>query len=325
MLRGMGYRFRHDDESVEAGFRRIAREQLTKALDALEHDGALHEGVHDARKRVKKLRGLLRLVRPAFRRYGQENARLRDAARTLSGLRDHTAMIETLDRLSARHPGRLDEGDIAPLRRALEARRDEAAGNDDPDGRIEAFRDVLRKTRNRAEDWTLGAKGWKALGPGLAATCAGGREAAARARRKGRAEDFHELRKRVKDHGYHARLLAPVWPVLMEPYADLLDDLGERLGEQHDLVAFAPLVATSDLATATRVALGDLVEEERRALEARALETGARVFAEKPKAMARRMGAWWDAWRADPGAVDQDDAKEPPSAASISATLSSIP
>jgi CHAD domain-containing protein len=325
MLPGMGYRFRHDDESVEAGFRRIAREQLTKALDALDDDGALHEGVHDARKRVKKLRGLLRLVRPAFKRYGKENARLRDAARTLSGLRDHTAMIETLDRLTARHPDRIDGEQVLPLRRALEARRDEAAQENDPDGRIEAFRDVLRKTRDRAEGWTLRSKGWKALGPGLAATYAGGRAATARARRKGRAEDFHEFRKRVKDHGYHARLLTPVWPLLMEPYAALMDDLGELLGEQHDLVAFAPIVAASDLATATRAALGDLVEEERRALEVRALVTGARVYAERPRATARRFGAWWATWAADPSAVDQDEAKDPPSAASISATLSSMP
>ena len=321
----MGYRFRHDDASVEAGLRRIAREQLTKALAALDEDGALHEGVHEARKRVKKLRGLLRLVRPGFARYGKENARLRDAARTLSGLRDRTAMIETLDRLTARYPDRIDADEVAPLRRALEARRDEAARRDDPGDRIAAFREVLRKTRGRAEGWSLKSEGWKALGPGLAASYGRGRTAMAHAHGTDREEDFHEFRKRVKDHGYHARLLAPVWPVLMEPYAVLLDDLGERLGESHDLVTFVPLVAASELKTDARAALEDLAREERRTLEARALVIGARVFAERPKALAKRMGAWWAAWEADPLAVDQDDAKDPPSAASISAMLSSIP
>jgi CHAD domain-containing protein len=321
----MGYRFRHDDESVEAGFRRIAGEQLERALMALDDDGALHEGVHDARKRIKKLRGLLRLVRPGFKGYARENATLRDAARTLSGLRDHTAMIQTLDRLSARYPNRIDRRRMVPLRRALEARRDEAAADADLAARIEAFREVLRATRERAEGWRLKADGWEALGPGLALTYGRGREAMAVAHRTGRGEDFHEFRKRVKYHGYHARLLAPMWPPLMEPCAALLDDLGEVLGEQHDLVAFAPAVAVSDLGADARAALEELTVEARRALEARALVTGARVFAEKAKAMARRMGAWWDAWRADPGAVDQDDAKDPPSAASISAMLSSIP
>lgn len=320
----MGYRFRHDDESVEAGVRRIAAEQLTKALASLDDDGALHAGIHDARKRVKKLRGLLRLVRPAFKGFSEENARLRDAARTLSGLRDHTAMLETLARLTARHP-EVDGRRMVPLRRALEARRDAAAGAPDLTDRIAAFRDALRETRARAEGWRLKARGWEALGPGLARTYGRGRDAMAFAHKTGRGEDFHEFRKRVKYHGYHARLLAPVWPPLMEPYAALLDDLGEVLGESHDLVAFAPHVAVSELKTEARAALEDLVAEERRRLEARALVVGARVFAEQPKAMARRMGAWWAAWAADPGALDQDDANDPPSAASISAMLSAIP
>jgi CHAD domain-containing protein len=320
----MGYRFRHDDADVAAGFRRIAGEQLGRAVASLEGD-ALHAGVHDARKRVKKVRGLLRLARPGFKGFARENAALRDAARTLSGLRDHAAMIEALDRLAARYPERVDAVRLGPLRQEMEARRDEAAGANDLPERIEAFRVVLGAAKDRAEGWRLKAKGWEALWPGLAMIYGQGREAMAVAHKTGRGEDFHAFRKRVKDHGYHARLLAPVWPVLMEPYAALVDDLGEVLGEQHDLVAFAPVVAASAMAPGARAALEDLIVEERRRLEARALVVGARVYAEKPKAMARRMGAWWAAWAADPSAVDQDDAKEPPSAASISAMLSSIP
>jgi CHAD domain-containing protein len=322
---GMGYRFRHDDESVEAGFRRIAAEQLKRAVASLEDDGALHAGVHDARKRIKKVRGLLRLVRPGFARFAAENATLRDAARTLSGLRDHAAMIEALDRLAARYPERVEAERMGPLRAELESRRNEAAGANDLADRIAAFREVLRDTRDRAEGWRLKAGGWKALGPGLALIYGQGREAMAVAHKTGRGEDFHTFRKRVKDHGYHARLLSPVWPVLMEPYAALVDDLGELLGEQHDLVALAPVVAGSALDPAARAELEELIVAERRRLEARALVIGARVYAEKPKAMARRLGAWWAAWAADPSAVDQDDAKDPPSAASISAMLSSIP
>ena len=321
----MGYRFRHDDDGVEAGFRRIAAEQLGKALAALADDGALHAGVHDARKRVKKLRALLRLVRPGFKGFARENATLRDAARTLSGLRDHAAMIEALDRLSARYPERVEAERMGPLRADLGARRDEAARANDLPERIAAFRGVLRDARDRAGNWRLKAQGWKALGPGLARIHGQGRAAMAVAHKTGRGEDFHAFRKRVKDHGYHARLLAPIWPVLMEPYATLLDDLGEVLGEQHDLVAFAPVVAGSALDPAVRAELEELIVAERRRLEARALVIGARVSAEKPTAVARRLGAWWAAWAADPSAVDQDDAKDPPSAASISAMLSSIP
>lgn len=325
-MRGMGYRFSHEDEGVQAGFRRIAVEQLARAVSSLEDGDALHAGVHDARKRVKKLRGLLRLVQPGFKAYRQENACLRDAARTLSGLRDHAAMIETLDQLTARYPRRIDGRRIGPLRRELEARRDVAAEAEDLADRIEAFRDVLRQTRDRAEGWELKASGWAALGPGLALTYGRGRAAMAVAQETGIDEDFHDFRKRVKDHGYQVRLLAPVWPVLMDPYAALLEDLGEVLGDQHNLVAFAPIVAASEMKTEAREALADLVTEERHRLETRALIIGARVFAEKPAAMARRLGAWWAAWEEDPTAIDQEDTNDdPPGAASISAMLEPTP
>lgn len=321
----MGYRFRHDDDSVEAGVRRIATEQLTKAIASLDDDGALHEGVHDARKRIKKLRALLRLIKPGFKRQASENATLRDAAQTLSGLRDHAAMLETLDRLAARHEDRIGTAHVAAVRDALEARRDAAGDAADLTERIEAFRNVLREARDRVETWRLKGAEWEALGPGLARSYAGGQTAMRAAHKAGHAEDFHDFRKRVKDHGYHARLLAPIWPPLMDPYAALLDDLGERLGEQHDLVEFTAVLADAEVKGKVRTAFRDIVAEERQALEARALVVGARVYAETPKAVARRLGAWWAAWRADPSAVDQDDANDPPSAASISAMVSAIP
>ena len=55
------------DEDVESGIRRVAYEQLDKCLDELDDDSLeAHATVHQARKRCKKLRGLVRLVRPAL-------------------------------------------------------------------------------------------------------------------------------------------------------------------------------------------------------------------------------------------------------------------
>ena len=75
------------DESASAAVRRIAREQLGKIRDGVgvppqERD----EAVHDARKRFKKLRALLKLVRDEVPRktYRRENTWFRDTARPLS-------------------------------------------------------------------------------------------------------------------------------------------------------------------------------------------------------------------------------------------------
>ncbi|MBC8129586.1 MAG: CHAD domain-containing protein, partial [Rhizobiaceae bacterium] len=126
---------------LDAETRRVFTEQLDKATAELSApasgpDGDLHEAIHDARKRLKKLRGLLRLVRPGHERfYRTENERLRDIARTLSAVRDRTALIESLDALEAHVPASLAasavEGSFAGVRAGLETRRRaalEAAG-----------------------------------------------------------------------------------------------------------------------------------------------------------------------------------------------------
>jgi len=63
----MSYRI-EADESLEEGVRRVADEQIEKALDSLDLDASestekAGEAIHDARKRMKKTRSLLRLAR----------------------------------------------------------------------------------------------------------------------------------------------------------------------------------------------------------------------------------------------------------------------
>ena len=78
----MAYRFSVTDRSVQAGVRRIACEQIDKAIAEIENtELPLDETIFQIRKRCKKIRGLLRLVRPSFDGYARENAIFRDAAR----------------------------------------------------------------------------------------------------------------------------------------------------------------------------------------------------------------------------------------------------
>ncbi|MGO7159684.1 CHAD domain-containing protein, partial [Rhizobium johnstonii] len=89
----MAYRIRPEADFTEV-FRNVATEQLKRAVTVLEErpHGA-HEAIHSFRKNLKRLRSLYRLVArevPDFQ--AQENARLRDAARSLSAIRDAAAL-----------------------------------------------------------------------------------------------------------------------------------------------------------------------------------------------------------------------------------------
>ena len=66
-------------ERVPDGIRRTAREELESAANQLEgRAGATRdEAIHEARKSIKKVRGVLRLMRPELgETYGAESARL---------------------------------------------------------------------------------------------------------------------------------------------------------------------------------------------------------------------------------------------------------
>src|SRR5262245_25721620 len=91
------------EHSLRKSLRRIARSQMDAVLKELTAgaNGPRDEVVHEVRKSFKKVRAVLRLVRPVIgeKCYRRENTCFRDAARPLTEVRDARILIETLDAL----------------------------------------------------------------------------------------------------------------------------------------------------------------------------------------------------------------------------------
>ncbi|TNC48998.1 CHAD domain-containing protein [Rubellimicrobium rubrum] len=290
----MGYAITADDDGVEAALRRIAREEADGALKQVRAEGDLGPRVHEMRKTVKKLRGLLRLVRPVFADAAAENAVLRDAGRGLSALRDAAVQLSTAERLSASLPDDRREALLAPFRAAATHH----------DARAEAemlppFADAMMSLLGRAERWRLRREDWRALEPGLAATWTGARRAMKHARRNTDPEALHEWRKRVKDHWYQARLLRPIWPEMMDPHIKAADQLGELLGQVNDLAVFRERLESAGLGHALLSEAQDLATVRHAELMAEIVPLGRRLLAGRAEALTDRWGMWWRLRRAD--------------------------
>ncbi len=283
----MTFAYRASDKDVTKATRRLATKRAAHALAALEGDTPPAEALHTARKDAKKLRALLKLVGPVLPGYKAENVALRDAARAVSLLRDRAAMLEAFDRVA---PGEAGEA-FATIRAALEAR---APATADEHALVADFAATFEALGERARHWKLRKKGFDAFEAGLVDRYARARKAMTLARKKGSEEAFHEWRKRAKTHWFHAGLLAPMAPELMAPHVALAEDVAERLGEQHDLVNLSGLLPTLDVPEADRMAFAALVTAQREALEHHALIQGARLHADRPKALARRWRVWWE-------------------------------
>lgn len=300
----MAYRFRRN-KSVQKNVRKVALEQIDKAIgEILDEKLDRHETVHQVRKRCKKLRGLIRLVRPEFGDYQQENEFFRDAARKLSYVRDAQSIIKCFDGLVGHFQDQIDEGAFAPVREELTARRQRIA--DDKvglDNQLDEFLAKLREARGRAAQWKISDNGFTAVEGGLAKTYRRGRKALRKAYKNPSTEKFHEWRKRVKYHWYHARLLRRIWPDMMNVWRGATDQLSDLLGDDHDLAVFRQTLqddpdrfgSESDL----QVLIG-LIDRRRAELQAKARPLGEWLFAEEPKHFSSRWGRYWETWQARP-------------------------
>lgn len=289
-------------ESIVEGVRRIAGEQLGKAIDELDDPNlARPETVHQVRKRCKKLRGLIRLVRPSFDGYKFENQQFRDAARLLSAVRDAQVHAETYDAVMDHFDRQLNRAAFGSIRRELTRRRKKLVRDEtDLDLRLDQFRSAITEAMSRTGDWVLKDSGYKAVRDGFAKTYGRAEKALRRCRKSDAVEDFHELRKRAKYHWYHCRLLGDLWPSVLKVRQQHIHQLTDWLGDAHDLAVLADQLEQDrgSFGDAADVeALLGLMGQRRRMLESKSLGLGEKVFAESADAIASRMGVYWKAWK----------------------------
>lgn len=289
------------DASVPKNVRRLARRDLDRALAALAApaDLGLADTVHDVRKRCKRVRAVLRLARPGLgKRYAPANRDVRDAARALSSLRDAHALLATFDDLvAATHGDRLPGDALGAVREGLArgARRAEAA---DPEDALEEAGRLLSRARDGVGRWSP-PDDPAILVEGLVANHARARRAFRAARAAPDDAALHEWRKRAKYGWHQARLLEPLAPSVLRPMAARLSDLSDGLGDDHDLavlrasIAAAPAEFGGDAAAAEALALVDATRAD---LQDRCVRLGARLYAERPAALGRRVRGYWTAW-----------------------------
>ncbi|QQA42227.1 CHAD domain-containing protein [Pelagovum pacificum] len=290
----MTYKIATTDHSVGTLFRRIATDQVGSAIDALRDmpEDDPDEAVHDARKRIKKLRALLRLVRSSFPGYQTENRYLRDNTRLVADYRDAVAVLEALDGIE---PAAREAGvDLTEARKDLVERRRLLLTDPETWDRFTTLLTALETVRSALPDWTLEADGWEAMEPGLMLTYKRARKGLKRALDEPNGETLHEWRKRVKYHRYHARLLSPTWPGFFDVHQRAAKQLARILGDRHDLDVLDAHLEELSLPDKDRKAMSSLLSDERDRLEAIALPLGQRLLADKPKALVGRWQTWWE-------------------------------
>jgi len=285
-MAGRAYRLK-SKEKPRRGIRRIAAGRAEDALEQLAKGG--EKTVHEARKDLKKMRSLLRLVRADLgkRTYRAENRRYRDAGRRLSAARDAEVKLETLSALQERFAAQIDDEMIKAFREVLQREHSGEANAVGSDGGLsDESAKAIAAGKRRIADWRLRSKGWDLVGPGVRRTYRRGRHEMKRVAGGGNAADVHEWRKRTKDLWYQLRILRGAWPAVLAPTAEEVHELADLLGDHHDLQVLGDDVrerAGLFIGKDEAKQVAKLARRRQKELLGQALEIGERVYAVKPK------------------------------------------
>ena len=254
-----------------AGQREVAA--LAELLSATEAG----QSVHGARRRIKQLRSLLRLLRGVI---GEEackaiNVALREAADALAGQRRAEALVAAAGKLEAGQQRSSFWRDVAEAHRAAHA------ADGEPSEALATARRAIGRAGMSLAAATPAAAGNDAVTAALLSCYGKARKLLRRGFASENAETLHEARKFVIHHLHH---LQQVDGMDARRLADL-ERLREALGDLNDLDELEQLSA------AIRIEPGDArrLRKARRRLLARAEEIADPLFRLKPSRFGKRF------------------------------------
>ena len=281
--------------------RRIAGEQLSRAIVALQESETSDDpdaSIHSARKRLKRVRSLLRLLRVRLdpKVYKRDLSACRDVAKLMSAFRDADVTARTVRSIVAEAADPPVAEYVDPIALELESRRDASWGDRGSARPIVAESLAsLGDLSRRVDAWSLTGLEWPDLANGIDRTYRRGRRAWRQVELAGedvQPEMFHEVRKRTKDLRYQLELLRDAWPPVLSGSAEGAAQLADLLGEMQDLnVTRTTLLSGRGVDWNPDGADSLLGEIDRQTTSRRvdAARLGPMVYAERPKAFDARM------------------------------------
>ena len=299
----MAFRFKRKESSNKA-LHRLAIKRVQKILLNLErtHDP---EAIHRARKDLKKLRSLIRLARENLKKsvYRRAAEALREAARELAPARDARVKLQCLDKLLVHFkidPRAQPFSEIRNLVRSAGRQETRVFLKHLPEQTVER---TLKSFSRELDNVRLREKPWPVIAVGIRWSYEQGSKAHKRALEKPLPKNLHEWRKRVKDFWHNVCLMRRIRPREMRRLAEELEELGECLGDDHDLTVLHDALKNlcpRDGEPKGLKPLSALIELRQRELRSKAFALGGRLYAERPSNLCRRLENYWKQWRSEP-------------------------
>ena len=284
----MAYRFRIS-ETLGVGARRIAREIIDSAiLTASRGNRPLAVRTHGARKGVKKLRGLIRLVAPVSKSsemLKDTDLTLKRAARIMARRRDDDVILLILNKIADEGAKGFGPRYVAGIFKELTG-LDKGWTKDAGDKKdFTEFLAMISTIRRDVATWGFQQSDLHALDWGYIATYREARTGMLQILEKPTDKRLHNWRRLVKYHFYHTRLLENIKAGFNNERIEKTKRLEEILGFHHDLVMLKERIRDLPKRRRREQVYRDILKQtkkRRRVLEVRALSLASDLFADVP-------------------------------------------
>ena len=284
----MAFRLR-THESAGKGLKRIFRKELRSAIEQLQATRVSDAAIHEARKSIKKVRSLVRLLAKDVD-IGAALEHLRDAAHMLAPIRDAEALVGSARTMCSQHRDELPPNacqsliaqfadDKTHVRRAASRKH----------AMLKAIH-LLRRVDGAAKEWKWNNTGVSKLVSKIRRMYKKASRSMRHLSLRSRPENVHEWRKRTKDLWYALRLFEKRGAHRRD--LTNLERLETWLGEDHNLATLR--VAMTNRGGSARPVLdsvGKVALRDQWRLRKKALSLGRRTFLQTPSGFEKRLRA----------------------------------
>jgi CHAD domain-containing protein len=291
------------NESVSAGLRCIVDELIKRAIACIKEPSTERdEDLHQVRLAIKRLRAVLRVLRPVVSKtfFKRENTRLRSAARRLARLRDLAVARRTLEQVTDKLESHSQEAAVQEVFEAFLAQTPASSHyEEDRETALRLAARALVQTRHAFQVLPLPERGWK-IEPGLKKLYRQNRTWMKCASSSDKDEDFHEWRKRVKYDFYLLKMLTPMWPNRLGKTVKCLDCLQDKLGKDHDLAVLKSFLVKHLSNLGDRTPVGEVVQYLKKwsvKLRKQSIALGKILFEDKPGYWMKALRKRWEDWQ----------------------------
>jgi len=288
-------------EEVSAAIGRMTIEQLGRARRDLSSAQNIQQGVHQARRCLKRSRSLVRLARLILgeKRFHTENRTYRDLGRALARPREASALLEIIERLSLRD----DFSAFQPLLTEIKQLILLDKSKRETELEVVALSSLIKTLDASIANWKkkpLPPAQFEDMAHGFALSYERGRKSLKRAIKTKNSFFLHEWRKDVQQCWRQMQVLTLIWPDDIMPRIYLARDISKLLGTEHDLNELLIYMKSKKHHWKSNPKIKSLTKPFRKAVKGvqrdlclHALERGRRLYAIETEALSKAMTIYW--------------------------------